>query len=160
METVPEYIARQTERFAETLAHGLETTAEDKRGWRVAVEGSAPTRSALEQVAECVVINRYIAALLRGDVSAPPAGGFPELTFADVQDAQTQLRASARELAEAIRPLDDERLNRSYQMRRGPTPGHNLILMPYRNMAYHFGQINFIQMLAGDPEFHVPASYY
>ena len=27
--------------------------------------------------------------------------------------------------------------------------------MPYRNMAYHAGQVNYVQMLYGDTEFHI-----
>ena len=37
--------------------------------------------------------------------------------------------------------------------------GKNVILMPMRNMGYHIGQLNLIQMLYGDAEFHVPANW-
>lgn len=158
--TIFEYMARQTERIGEALAHFIATTPEDKLVWHPSVPGCAPTRSILEQVGECVAVNRFVAALLRGENVTPPAGGWPEIPFANGQDAQEQLVTSAREIAMAIRALDADSLPQIYQMRRGPVTGEVLILMPYRNMAYHAGQANFIQTLAGDPEFHVPVTWY
>ena len=37
--------------------------------------------------------------------------------------------------------------------------GITLIEMPYRNMAYHCGQLNFIQTIYGDKEFHLPPTW-
>ena len=34
--------------------------------------------------------------------------------------------------------------------------GEVLIDIPTRNMAYHGGQINFLQLLLGDKESHIP----
>ena len=65
----------------------------------------------------------------------------------------------AEELAAAIRGLTEEDLERTYPHPRGPRLGANLILICYRNMAYHAGQINYIQTLYGDQEFHVPANW-
>src|SRR5690242_12329244 len=105
---VREYVARQTERMTEALAHIIAATPEDKLVWHPKLEGSAPTRSILEQVGECVSVNRFVAALLRGENLTPPSGGWPEIVFANGQDAQEQLVASARELAAAIGSLDED----------------------------------------------------
>jgi len=157
--TVAEYVARQTERMAEALAHFMATTPEDRLVWHPTLEGSAPTRSILEQVGECVVVNRLIATVLRGG-ELPPAGTPPPpLHFASGQEAQEQLISSAIELAAAISTLTDEDMNRLYEHPRGQMFGQNLILMGYRNMAYHAGQANLIQILYGDPEFHVPPNW-
>ncbi len=155
-----EYMAEQIEKMGPILAHYVATTAPDKLNWQPHVEGSAPTRSVLEQIGECIVVNRFMAAMLRGEDVKPPAGGWVGPEFADAQDAQNQLIDSTTQLAAAIRQLDDEGLNRTFQMRRGPTSGKNLMMMAYRNMAYHGGQINFIQLLAGDEEFHMPPQWY
>lgn len=157
--TVTQYVARQTVRMAEALAHFLQTTPSDRLTWRPAAEGGVSTRTALEQTGECVQVNRMMAAVLRGEKIAPPPGGWPEIAFADVADAQAQLLASANELASAIEALSEEALEREFQHPRGPMLGSNLILMSYRNMAYHAGQINFIQILSGDAEFHVPPNW-
>lgn len=156
---VTDYIARQTERIAESFAHFIATTPEDKLVWHPSLPGSAPTRSILEQVSECVVFNRFVASLLRGN-NVTMSGEMPDIHFANGQDAQEQLVTSAREVAVAIRALDAEGLARTYQARRGPVLGENLIINVYRNMAYHAGQANFIQILAGDAEFHMPVTWY
>ncbi len=155
-----EYMAEQVEKMGPILAHYVATTAPDKLDWQPSVEGSAPTRSVLEQIGECIAVNRFMAATLRGEDVKPPAGGWQVPAFADSQDAQQQLIASATELADAIRNMNDDDLNRAFQMRRGPTIGKNLMMMAYRNMAYHGGQINLIQLLTGDEEFHMPPQWY
>ena len=60
-------------------------------------------------------------------------------------------------LADAIRALTNADLEREFTTRRGPMPGTNLIEGPMRNMHYHVGQVNLLQLLYGDGEFHVPA---
>jgi hypothetical protein len=158
--TAQEYMAEQTARMGQIIAHYVATTHPDKLNWQPQMEGSAPTRSVLEQVGECVVVNRHFAALLRGEDVQVPAGGWIGPDFADSQDAQNQVIASATQLAEVIRALDEEALNRAFQLRRGPTTGKNLMIMAYRNMAYHGGQINLIQLLTGDAEWHMPPAWY
>lgn len=157
--TIPEYIARQTERMADSLAHFIATTPADRLIWHPAIEESVSTRSILEQVGECVSVNRYMAALIRTGEAPPLPGGYPEITFANGQDAQEQLVASASELAQAIRSMAEDDLGRTYSHPRAEIRGENLIMMCYRNMAYHAGQANFIQTLYGDPEFHVPPTW-
>jgi len=157
--TVPAYIARQTERMADSLAHFVATTPEDRLVWHPAIEGGAPTRSILEQVSECVVVNRMLAALIRGAAATPPGSDTPPIKFANGQDAQEQLVASARELAAAISAMTSSDLTRVYEHPRAKMSGENLIMMGLRNMAYHAGQANFIQILYGDTEFHVPPTW-
>ena len=157
--TVPEYIARQTERMADSFAHFIATTPDDRLVWHPHIEGAAPTRSILEQVSECVVVNRMMAALLRGGKVEPAGPNSPPIKFANGQDAQEQLVTSARELATAIRMMPEADLARIYEHPRGKMSGENVIVMCLRNMAYHAGQTNLIQMLYGDAEFHVPPTW-
>ena len=156
---IPEYMASQTERMADSLAHFIRTTPEDRLVWHPALEGGAPTRSILEQTAECVTVNRMMAILIR--TGEPPAA-VPEeegVHFANGQDAQEQLVMSARELSAAIRAMQDDDLRRIYNHPRAQILGANLLMMCFRNMAYHAGQANLIQMLYGDFEFHVPPTW-
>ncbi len=154
--TVFEFQAGRIETTAELLAHALATTPPDKQDWRPTLPGAAPTRSALEQVGECVIVNRYFAALLRGESPEgnPLGQGVPVFALAD--DAGAELLASARELADAVRALPDDALQGTVAHWRGPLPVTRALDAPNRNMAYHAGQINFIQLLAGDSEYHLP----
>ena len=156
---VQEYVAQQTERMSAGLAHFVATTHEDKLQWQPQVEGSAPTRSVLEQVAECVGVNRRIAGGLRGAAPTPPPAAGPAPIIADAADAKTQIQESGAEIAAAIRTMTEADMEKIYETPRGKMLGANLILMPLRNMAYHAGQINLIQMLAGDSEFHFPPEW-
>ena len=155
--TVQEYIAEQTERIAAALSHYIGTTQEDKLYWKPEMAGSAPTRSILEQISECIGVNHLVAQLLRGE--HVEAVAWPDLVFADDADAQDRIKASAAELAAAIRALHDEDLTRLFKHPRAEISGANLLMMPYRNMAYHAGQINFFQILYGDAEFHLPPTW-
>lgn len=153
--TLQDYVAEQTERVATALADFAATTAPDRLSWELSAEGGGQTRTILDQISECVGVNFRFAALLRGE-PAPEAS--PALQT--VAGAQKQLTASAEALAAAIRGLSDDALETLIQMPRGPLLTRNLMLAPYRNMAYHAGQINFIQMLAGDTEFHAPPTWF
>lgn len=155
--TAQDYMAEQIERIGQSMAHFAAVTDPEKLTWQPSVEGSAATRSILEQIAECVAVNHYFAALLRGD--EPPAGGMTLPALTDAQEAERHLSASTAVLAAAVRALDDDGLTRTFQTRRGATLGKNLIMLAYRNMAYHTGQINLIQLLAGDAEFHAPPTW-
>jgi hypothetical protein len=67
--------------------------------------------------------------------------------------------ASGTELAAAIRSLNEESLTTAYPHWRGPIVGESMLEVAYRNMAYHAGQVNMIQLLSGDTEFHVPPTW-
>ena len=149
--TVQEFQARKIERMAQTVAHFVATTSADRLTWCPAVGDESCTRSVLGQVAECIAVNRRFAALLSG--VEPPA---EQPAAEDGAAAQEALIASGQALAAAVRTLPDDALAKTYATPRGDLPGEVVIDLPYRNMAYHGGQINFIQLLLGDKEFHLP----
>jgi hypothetical protein len=155
--TVQEFQAGCIERAGRTLAYHLKMTQEDKRDWTPNVEGAAGLRSALGMASECIIVNRLIAAILRGETPAPVHPIETERPFADPSEAGKMLRESAKELADAVRGLSNADLEKEFTSRRGPMPGHMLIEIPYRNMQYHSGQINLLQLCYGDTEFRMPA---
>lgn len=156
MTTIFEFQARKIERMAASLAHFVATTSADRLDWCPATEAASQTRSILAQVSECVQVNRYTAALLRGEA---PEFAHLLLHFSDGEEAQRQLIASGQEFAGAVRALDEGSLTQLYAHWRGPLSGEVLIEAPYRNMAYHAGQVNMIQLLVGDAEFHLPPTW-
>lgn len=156
--TVGEFQAKKIERIAEALAHFVETTRPDRLDWEAPSQGEKPCRSVMEQAAECAVVNRLSLTLLRGETVDPGArANLPK--YASAQEAREDLTGSAQALAEAVRGMTDEDLARAYPFWRGPVTGDVLIEMAYRNMAYHAGQVNFIQCLYGDNEFHIPSTW-
>lgn len=150
--TVQEFQARKIERNARALAHWVSTTPQDKLDWRPETGPESRARSVLDMVGECIWANRRWAAVLRG--LEPPQR--PDSYSADSEDGQRELVESADKLAEVVRNLPDSALTKEFPGPRGPLPGEILIDMPNRNMSYHGGQVNMIQLLLGDTEFHVP----
>ena len=152
--TVQEFQARKTERIAIAVSHYVATTPADKLDWRPCTGEESCTRSVLEVASECVACNRMIAGILGGEHCEE------SVKITDAATADAELRKSAAEVAAAIRALPDEALDRKYQTLNMTLSGEVLIDMPYRNMTYHGGQINMIQLLLGDKEFHMaPASF-
>lgn len=150
--TVQEFQARKVLRVAQTLAHFVAATPPDKLDWCPCLDEKSCTRSALDQIAECVACNRYVASLISGRKivfsSSRP--------ITDAQTAQEELLLSAEELAAILRVMPEESLEKPFTMSSMTVTGEVLIDIPTRNMSYHGGQINFLQMLLGDKESHVP----
>jgi len=154
--TVQEFQAESIENTAGLLAFWLGTIPEDKRSWTPALEGAAGLRTALEMVAECAAANRFFAGLLRHET---PQGFNPfevKADYATVEAAQQDLLSSAAEVAAAVRGLSDEDLQAEFVLRRGAMKGYQVIAFPLRNMTYHGGQLNYLQLLYGDTTFHIP----
>ena len=158
--TVQEYLAKQTIRIAEGFIHFVNLTPADKQDWHLEVKDGTHTRSMMEQMGECVAVNRLFARLLNGEIVSPDENVLQEQTFSGIDDAEKQLLESANALATAIATLPDEGLEKVYTHPRGfQIRGENLILMGFRNMTYHVGQVNFIQTLYGDHVFQAPSNW-
>src|SRR3979409_1081788 len=100
--TIFEWQGSSAERGAGFLAHFVKSTDPDWIDKCPAVDEKSKTRSILDQVAECVTLNRKAAATLAG--TALPD---EELKFVDVDDACNQLVSSAKQYAEVVRGLDE-----------------------------------------------------
>ena len=149
-------MAEHAERMGLSMAHFIASTNPAMLDQHLETKGDQPTRSILELVAECASANRYFAALLNGGTHGQPA--IP--VFTNSEDARDEIMASANVLADAIRSAPDDAFEQEFQhWSRGPLKGKILMMGAYRNMAYHSGQINFIQILGGDQEFHVPPTW-
>lgn len=157
--TVMEFQAKKMERIAAAFADFLGTTAEDAIDWHPVGQNGCEGRSALEQAEEIIIVNGIFARLLRGETIDVAKERSQHCNFVDIADAQAQVIASGQDLADTVRNLADSDLERIFPFWRGPVTGEVLIEMPYRNMAYHCGQVNYIQCLSGDSEFHAPPTW-
>lgn len=152
--TVYEWQASEIENAARVMAHWVSTTAEEKLGWKPrSKEGGGEGRDIYDQVFECSQVNRRIANTLQG---IPNGEWIKDSTYTSSAQATEDLKASAAELASVVRGLPDDALTREYTTGMGPMTGGVCISMALGNMYYHGGQINLIQMLLGDTEFHFP----
>jgi hypothetical protein len=148
-------LAEQIERIADSMAYFIETTSPDVLAWNPEMPGSAGSRSILQMVAECVAVNQRFTAKL----SDKDSETIQEPGFESGEEAVKQILDSGRTFAAVIRTLPDEALSSTYLHKGTLISGTYLVVGAYRNMAYHCGQINLIQMLKGDPHFHRPPSW-
>ena len=154
--TAQQFMAEHVERMGLSMAHFIASTDPSLLDQHIETKGADPTRSVYELVAECAATNRTFAALLNGGTTGQPS--VP--VFATSEDARDEIMASSNVLADAIRSSPDESFEQEFQhWSRGAIKGEILMMGAYRNMAYHSGQINFIQILNGDPEFHLPPTW-
>lgn len=152
--TVYEWHAQQVEAAAKNLAYWMTTTPEDKLSWCPKAEGQpGEGRCIYDQIHECAQVNRRIATLLTGGT---PGDWVKDWSYKSSQEAADDLKASASEFASVIRGLDDGALNRVYKTGMGDMTGALCLEIALGNMYYHGGQINLIQLLLGDTEFHFP----
>jgi hypothetical protein len=153
--TAQQFMSEHVERMGLSVAHFVDATEPSLLTWSQTPANGEPSRTILELVGECINANRLFAALLRGESPERPA----DLDL-NSESAQSEIVASSIELAEAISKMNDDDFEREFMHPvRGPLRGKILAMGAYRNMAYHSGQINFIQILNGDPEFHVPPTW-
>ncbi len=148
--TVQEYVAAATEKGAADLVTAFGRLPEDKRHHRP----SDTSRSAMDQVAECAVLNGYTVDLLRTrkwpiDGYEPFARDKAEAAALEGPALQARLAENTKRVAAAIRALPDDALPVEVEMPWGPKPLSEIIGFPLWNMTYHEGQINYIASLLG-----------
>ena len=149
--TMFEWQAAATENAANTLAFWIEKTHDEKVSWKPEMETSVNTRCALELGSECVNVNRMMASMFRGEQPVRS-----EKIYDQKAECISELKASGKELADVIRGMNAETVEKLYETPFGPMPGAMLMQIALANMQYHGGQINLIQLLYGDPKFYVP----
>jgi len=158
--TVQQWQARIIERGGEALAYWVETTPDDKLGWVPPLEGSVGIRTVYQQVEEISGINAAMAGLLRGETKDPAAEEKGDGSISSKAQAVERLNESARTLAAAVRDMPDSAFTQIYDTGWAKLSGAVLIELAANNMHYHAGQVNYVQMLAGDKEFHFPDSFF
>lgn len=156
MQIVLETAANATREAAEALARNLRAMPSERQTWRALDTG----RSALEQVAECAVINLWMADVLQARAVPPmDADRYARLKaeYDTVEKALLGLEASAAAVAASIEVFPEEHLRDTVEMPYRPGVQQSfasLLFAAEWNMVYHYGQVAFIQTLYGDREMH------
>jgi uncharacterized damage-inducible protein DinB len=148
--TLQTYLTTAIPRATADLEAALLRLPEDKRAW--CAGGTA--RTALNMVAECVLMNEGTAELLA-------SRRFPEWNMETYQRTldetaalewsvlQARLEASTKKLVEVVATLRDEDLDAIIETPWSPTPLSSIAMYPFWNTCYHEGQINFIASILG-----------
>ena len=148
--TLQEFLAGAIEKAAVDLETALLRLPEDERNWKAA----ETSRSALDQVAECALINGSAVDLIHTR-KWPDTFDFAEFErqklaqMGDWDSLQALLHTNTARVAEAVRATPDADLGVQIQMPFGPMTLAQVLAYPYWNMSYHEGQINFIASMVG-----------
>ena len=148
--TQQSFLAVATEQAAAKLAKAFVSLPESKRLWSPA----ETARPAADQVAECAVINGYMASLLQA--RRWPDGQFnlffaekAELAAMSWEEVHPRLLESAQRVAAAIAVISDDALMDEIETPWRKQTVAELITYPHWNMIYHEGQINYLASLLG-----------
>jgi hypothetical protein len=115
-------------------------------------------RPPLEFTAECVGFNSFVASIASGETHPIPTEEERESFYRTVdslEKAQTLLQESVDQLTSAVQKLDNESLFTPAKTPWGSDATiFQLVEMTCSHMAYHDGQLNYIQSLYGDDANH------
>src|SRR5262245_53455300 len=120
-----EWQGQSTEAAAKRLAHFVKTTREDWLEKAPKTEEASDTRSVVDQVSECVRVNRRFAALLEGRELAPD-----ETVWTDPNELCNLLVESATSLGAIIAKQDESMLGKTYDLPFGQFPGAVIVSIP------------------------------
>lgn len=148
--TLQHFLSAATQKAAEDLAAAVLRLPEDKRGW----SPDDKARPALDQAAECAILNGYTADLIQTEIWQDNRFEefFREKTEAAAQEWETlnaRLRENTVRVAAAIRAVPEDALDREIKMPWGDQTLAEIMAYPYWNMTYHHGQVNYIASLLG-----------
>ncbi len=143
------FIAAATKKAAGDLIIAVENLPEDKRGWSPLDKG----RSALDQAAECAILNASVVGLLKTK-EFPKEFDYTEFVAKKAELAKDWnavkdlLNTNTAIAVSAIEAVPDSELDIEIEMPWGKYTVAQIMSYPYWNMAYHEGQTNYIGFLA------------
>lgn len=148
--TMQSYLAAATQKASDDLIAALQQIPEDKHGWRP----SETARTALDQAAECALLNGYTAELIQthqwsmSNMDAYVAEK-TDLASGKLENLLSLLKTNTQRLTDAIIATPDETLTIEIQLASRKMPLSEVLGYPYWNMSYHQGQINYIASILG-----------
>lgn len=151
-----EMAAMLTRDVADSLVRTVQAMPAEKQTWKPLDVG----RNAHDMVVECAAANFFVAdALSHREIPQMDPHKRDELRAqADTMDkALPLLRESVERLIRAQENFPDEFLPQTVTLPFGAGLTRSfawVMMIGYWNMAYHLGQINYIQTLYGDMDMH------
>ena len=148
--TLQDFLCVATQKAADDLTAALLRIPEDKRDWSPEGRG----RTALDQVAECAILAGYTAELIH--IRTWSSSNFDAFAHAkshavsqewDVLHAMLQKGASS--VITAILAVPDDTLGDEIELPWSKMALTDVMALPYWNMSYHLGQINYVASMLG-----------
>ena len=145
------FLAEGIVKAAADLEAAFTRIPEDKRAWAPA----DTSRSALDQMAECAILNGYTADTITAKAWSNTGG--MEGYFAAKAEAvekgwgylQPLFKENTERVVAAIRAFSTDSLSNPIETPFGSMQMTQILGYPYWNMCYHEGQINYIASILG-----------
>lgn len=136
--------SRRVRALMELLLEAARHVPPDQAPWKPETNA----KSAQEIVEHVAGVNEFFAQLIRGnDVSGGPVAG----SYESYEQALNALQASGEAVAAAIQAVPDEQLESERTLPWGEAwKLRKLLVAPGTHIAYHWGQICYLQTLWGD----------
>ena len=148
--SIQEYLANVTPKAASDMVEALMRLPEDKRNW----SPGGTARTALDQVAECAILNRTTAQVIENrafpaDFDFAAFGKAKEELAQDWDKLHALLQDNTSYFIKTILAVPEEDLSVEVAMPWGPMTLSQMISYPFWNMSYHEGQINYLASILG-----------
>ncbi len=155
MPTLQQQAAKMTRQAAEELFRTARSVSEDRRAdYRPA--GHA--RTVQNQLIECAFTPLFYLALLRrapmGESVVQQRRREMEKTLTTLDAVEAAANENYARLCAAIEVIPDDALDETLPDGGGTVTTADLLFSSYKNLAYHIGQINYLQTMLGDMEMH------
>ncbi len=115
-------------------------------------------RCAFDFTYELVVLNKMMAARLRGETPPPTGDGEHYLVappeFCTIETASKQIGESVEDVISAVDALDEAGLSEEIELWGQQWTKMKLATLCGFHMGYHDGQLNYIQTAGGDLAVH------
>jgi uncharacterized damage-inducible protein DinB len=148
--SLQQYFARSTQKALDDLVAAFLNLPEDKRAW----SAMGDARTALDQMAECAILNGGTADMIRTksfdpNFSMEEFGRQKRELAQDWDTLKARLEANTARAIEAIRDAPDADLECQVSLPWGEMTISQIMSYPFWNMCYHEGQINYIASMLG-----------
>jgi len=147
--TLPNFIANATLKATAELLAAFDRLPEGKQNWKP----ESTSRSALDQLAECTLLNGYSADLILARKWTMDVSRYfqekEELAAQDIEQTKKQLQENSKRIVAAIQTLSPADLDIEIELPWTKQTLAECIAYPYWNMTYHQGQINYIASMLG-----------
>ncbi len=151
MSSFHDFLGSATRTAATELVAAFARLPEDKRDW----SPGGTARTATDQFAECVATNNFVARMIESRAPVPfESYESDKANAATVSSAERDARliASADAVVRALKTIPDADLSSALETPMGEQSLSEIAAVPYWNLSYHLGQINYIASILGVPE--------
>lgn len=148
--TIQGFLADAAQKASVDLTTAFLRLPEEKRNWRP----DEKARTALDQFAECVLLNGYTAETISTrQMAVGSMENYPrektEVMAQDWEQIHARFQSNTAKVVAAIRAVSEEDMEAAVSMPWGPMTVAQIITYPHWNMTYHEGQINYLASILG-----------